>query len=153
MTCSNWVTNTLSCFSYCYNFKSRNKENRLWGLSLPLDPVQFAHYYSGVKKKECEVVGVWIRSAVNHAPRCAKTSGGNGDLVVAKWRSSANHVHSTINIGQFAFCIDSIDAVVVKRSQFDNKWPVLSNYVRLYQVGYNLGKTKIVDFLQVFNKD
>ncbi|XP_052270796.1 uncharacterized protein LOC127871702 [Dreissena polymorpha] len=44
------------------------------------------------KKKGCEAVGKWAQSIANHLYYCAASSEGNGDLVVAKWRSIRNHV-------------------------------------------------------------
>ena len=46
------------------------------------------------KTKECELVGKWEKSIINHMYWCvASTPDGNGDLIKAKWLSLNNHMH------------------------------------------------------------
>lgn len=48
------------------------------------------------KEKECELVGVWIKSLVNHIYWSAvSTPSGDGSLIKAKWLSITNHIHNT----------------------------------------------------------
>jgi hypothetical protein len=45
------------------------------------------------KQKECETVRPWIKSISNHLYFCSSsTPDGNGDIMVAKWKSIPNHV-------------------------------------------------------------
>ena len=45
------------------------------------------------KTRDCEVVALWNGTLVNHLHWCAtSTQDGNGDMMVAKWLSCANHV-------------------------------------------------------------
>ena len=44
------------------------------------------------KRKDCEAIAPWIKSIANHLYWCAASSGGNGQLVVAKWKSLINHI-------------------------------------------------------------
>ena len=47
------------------------------------------------KEKDCELVGEWKRSLVNHLYWSAvSTPDGNGDMIRAKWMSLANHIHN-----------------------------------------------------------
>ncbi|XP_078695648.1 uncharacterized protein LOC144924408 isoform X1 [Branchiostoma floridae x Branchiostoma belcheri] len=47
------------------------------------------------KQKECEVVGDWTNSIVNHLYWCSTTTReGAGDLVEGKWLSLDNHLHN-----------------------------------------------------------
>ncbi|XP_064470217.1 uncharacterized protein LOC135384967 [Ornithodoros turicata] len=58
------------------------------------------HVVKGVKKKllalgrsaSHQVVNLWVDSLVRHAYWCPKTSGGDGDLCLAKWMSALNHI-------------------------------------------------------------
>lgn len=61
---------------------------------------QFILFHPGVrrkledaaKKKECAVIRDWIDAIVNHLYYCASSSGGDAELVVAKWLSILNHI-------------------------------------------------------------
>ena len=47
------------------------------------------------KLKECEILGEWSRSMVNHLYWCAmSTDDGNGDVILEKWLSLINHMHN-----------------------------------------------------------
>lgn len=47
------------------------------------------------KEKDCEIVGEWKKSLVNHLYWSAvSTPDGNGDLMKAKWMSVDNHIHN-----------------------------------------------------------
>ena len=47
------------------------------------------------KVKECEEVAGWIRSISDHLYwSAASTQGNNGDLILSKWKSVANHVQN-----------------------------------------------------------
>ena len=47
------------------------------------------------KEKDCELVGEWKRSLVNHLYWSAvSTLDGDGDLIRAKWMSLDNHIHN-----------------------------------------------------------
>lgn len=47
------------------------------------------------KEKECEIVGDWKKSLVNHLYWSAvSTPDGNGELIEAKWISQDNHIHN-----------------------------------------------------------
>ena len=47
------------------------------------------------KEKECELVGKWKKSLINHLYWSAtSTSDGNGDVIQAKWLSVNNHIHN-----------------------------------------------------------
>lgn len=44
------------------------------------------------KKKGCEDIRPWIKSISNHMYWVASSSGTDGDMKVAKWKSVVNHV-------------------------------------------------------------
>ena len=47
------------------------------------------------KEKECEIIGEWIRSMINHFYWCAfSTKDGNGEVILEKWLSLINHIHN-----------------------------------------------------------
>lgn len=47
------------------------------------------------KQKECELVGQWQRSIINHLYWCvASTPSGDGELLKAKWLSLERHIHN-----------------------------------------------------------
>lgn len=47
------------------------------------------------KEKDCELVGKWKKSMVNHLYWSAvSTPNGNGDTIKAKWMSLDNHIHN-----------------------------------------------------------
>ena len=47
------------------------------------------------KEKDCEIVGEWKKSLVNHLYWSAvSTPDGNGELIKAKWISLDNHIHN-----------------------------------------------------------
>ena len=46
------------------------------------------------KEKDCEVIGKWIKSIINHMYWCAASSDGDGDVMVAKWASITNHIQN-----------------------------------------------------------
>ena len=47
------------------------------------------------KLKDCELVGQWRKSLVNHLYWCTvSTPSGNGDEIKAKWISMNNHIHN-----------------------------------------------------------
>eukprot|EP00795_Rhopilema_esculentum_P011047 gene11047-19898_t len=47
------------------------------------------------KQKGCEIIAGWIKSMSNHIYWCASTSsGGDGELILAKWLSLINHMHN-----------------------------------------------------------
>ena len=47
------------------------------------------------KQKECQLIGEWQRSIINHLYWCiASTSPGDGDMIKAKWKSLQNHIHN-----------------------------------------------------------
>lgn len=50
------------------------------------------------RKKGFSLAGKWIKSVNNHVYYCAGTSGGNGDLSLAKWDSLVNHLQN-IHVG------------------------------------------------------
>lgn len=47
------------------------------------------------KQKDCELVGKWEKSMINHMYWCVvSTPNGDGDRMVAKWLSLENHIHN-----------------------------------------------------------
>lgn len=47
------------------------------------------------KKKNCELIGEWIKSIINHMYWCAmSTPNGDQQLIKAKWLSIINHIHN-----------------------------------------------------------
>lgn len=44
------------------------------------------------KEKDCSVASEWRRSLTNHLYWCACTSNGDGELMLAKWESVADHM-------------------------------------------------------------
>ena len=47
------------------------------------------------KEKECEVVGEWVKSMVNHLYWSAvSTPSSNGEKIQGKWLSLYNHIHN-----------------------------------------------------------
>ena len=47
------------------------------------------------KQKDCELVGEWCKSMVNHLYWCAmSTESANEVLIKAKWLSLTNHIHN-----------------------------------------------------------
>ena len=47
------------------------------------------------KEKECELVGEWKKSMINHLYwSSVSTPDGDGDLIQAKWVSLDNHIHN-----------------------------------------------------------
>ena len=47
------------------------------------------------KQKDCEIVGQWIKSIINHLYWCvSSTPSGDGDIIKAKWLSLNNHLHN-----------------------------------------------------------
>ena len=47
------------------------------------------------KEKDCELVGEWKKSMLNHLYWSAvSTPNGNGDIIKAKWMSLDNHIHN-----------------------------------------------------------
>ena len=47
------------------------------------------------KTKECEIVGKWIKSMVNHIYWCAaSTPDGDSNMMKCKWLSLDNHLHN-----------------------------------------------------------
>ena len=47
------------------------------------------------KQKDCELVGKWEQSMINHMYWCVvSTPNGDGDMMVAKWLSLENHIHN-----------------------------------------------------------
>lgn len=47
------------------------------------------------KQKDCQLVGEWERSLVNHLYWCVvSTADGDGDVIKAKWLSVDNHIHN-----------------------------------------------------------
>lgn len=47
------------------------------------------------KTKDCELVGKWEQSMINHMYWCvSSTTNGDGDMMVAKWLSLENHIHN-----------------------------------------------------------
>ena len=47
------------------------------------------------KEKDCELIGEWEKSLVNHLYWCASsTPSGNGEEIRAKWLSLDNHIHN-----------------------------------------------------------
>jgi len=49
------------------------------------------------KLKDCGILRSWKKSITNHMYWVAITSGGNGDLAEAKWKSLANHIQNIHN--------------------------------------------------------
>ena len=45
------------------------------------------------KQKECDIIGEWQRSIINHLYWCVASSQEDGESVKAKWLSLDNHVH------------------------------------------------------------
>ena len=47
------------------------------------------------KQKDCELVGEWEQSIINHMYWCvASIPSGDGNMMVAKWLSLVNHIHN-----------------------------------------------------------
>ena len=47
------------------------------------------------KEKDCELVGEWIKSVINHLYWSAvSTPSGDGEEIKAKWLSLDNHIHN-----------------------------------------------------------
>eukprot|EP00795_Rhopilema_esculentum_P010159 gene10159-18826_t len=47
------------------------------------------------KQKGCEIIAGWIKRMSNHIYWCASTSsGGDGELILAKWLAFINHMHN-----------------------------------------------------------
>lgn len=47
------------------------------------------------KAKDCEIVGCWTRSIINHLYWCVtSTTDGNVEMMEAKWLSLVNHIHN-----------------------------------------------------------
>ena len=47
------------------------------------------------KEKDCDIVGEWVRSMVNHLYWSAvSTPSGNGEEIREKWMSLDNHIHN-----------------------------------------------------------
>ena len=47
------------------------------------------------KEKECELVGKWKKSVINHLYWSAvSTPNGDGEMILAKWISLDNHIHN-----------------------------------------------------------
>ena len=70
---------------------------------LMLVKLQMIHDFLGFRKKvktlakqkDCELVGKWEQSMINHMYWCVvSTSNGDGDMMVAKWLSLENHIHN-----------------------------------------------------------
>ena len=60
------------------------------------------------KTKECEIVGKWIKSIVNHIYWCAaSTPDGDSNMVKCKWISLDNHLHNVHegNSSSFPTCL------------------------------------------------
>ena len=60
-------------------------------------------FYTGLRKKvaalaklkDCEVIGKWERSIINHLYWCvASTPDGEEDVIKEKWLSLDNHMHN-----------------------------------------------------------
>ena len=50
---------------------------------------------AAAKVKDCDIIGHWQRSIINHLYWCvASTPSGDGELIKAKWLSLDNHVHN-----------------------------------------------------------
>ena len=48
-----------------------------------------------MKQKDCDEVNSWIKSISNHLYWCAaSTEGHDGDMVLSKWKSVANHIQN-----------------------------------------------------------
>lgn len=51
------------------------------------------------KEKDCELVGEWMKSVINHLYWSAvSTPSGDGDVIKVKWLSVDNHIHN-IHVG------------------------------------------------------
>ena len=51
---------------------------------------------AAAKQKECQIIGTWQRSIINHLYWCvASTKDGDPETMVAKWLSLDNHVHNS----------------------------------------------------------
>ena len=49
--------------------------------------------FAPAKQKDCEELGLWIKSIINHLYWVAvSTPDGDPDIMVAKWRSLLNHI-------------------------------------------------------------
>jgi len=47
------------------------------------------------KQKDCELVGKWEQSTINHMYWCVvSTPSGDSNVMVAKWLSLENHIHN-----------------------------------------------------------
>ena len=47
------------------------------------------------KQKDCELVGKWEQSMINHMYWCVvSTPSGDSNVMVAKWLSLENHIHN-----------------------------------------------------------
>uniref|UniRef100_A0A1X7VJG1 Uncharacterized protein n=1 Tax=Amphimedon queenslandica TaxID=400682 RepID=A0A1X7VJG1_AMPQE len=46
------------------------------------------------KREECEIIGEWSKSIVNHLYWCAASSDDNEEMIKDKWLSLINHIHN-----------------------------------------------------------
>lgn len=68
------------CFKLCIHTHTTALKKKLDALS---------------KEKDCELVGEWKKSIINHLYWSAvSTPNGNGELIKAKWTSLDNHIHN-----------------------------------------------------------
>lgn len=50
---------------------------------------------AAAKQKDCEIIGNWQRSIINHLYWCvSSTPNGDSETILAKWLSLENHVHN-----------------------------------------------------------
>lgn len=50
---------------------------------------------AAAKQKDCQLIGEWLRSIINHLYWCiVSTDPGETDMVGAKWLSLENHIHN-----------------------------------------------------------
>jgi hypothetical protein len=49
---------------------------------------------SASKLKDCELIGQWTKSMINHVYWSVMSSNDDSDLIEEKWLSLANHVHN-----------------------------------------------------------
>ena len=73
---------------------SLNLKQKHVSLSKRINILKIILNFIGVYKKltNCELVGAWTHSIINHVYWCAASSNGDNDLILEKWISVLNHV-------------------------------------------------------------
>ena len=85
------------------------------------------------KLKDCEIVGEWTQSIVNHLYWCAMSSSdssSNEELIRSKWLSLSNHIHNKhTHKGIFKKCAHKS----LNRNKRKKKWFKLGILYAFYQ--------------------